>query len=103
MNLLEVHLKSVVDPTWNYAERCKTWDDHVWNAVSGLAGEAGEVLDEHKKLFFHKEKDRTENITNEIGDLCYYLSKLLQLHGLTLEECLEANKVKLFARYNIKP
>lgn len=101
-NPLEKHLDEVVDRTWNYAKRLESWQDHVLNAVAGLAGEAGEVLDEHKKLFFHTEKDRTENIVNEIGDLCYYLAKTLQLHGLTLEECLEANRKKLFKRHGIE-
>lgn len=101
-NPLEQHLVEVVDRTWNYAGRCESWQDHVLNAITGLGGEAGEIVDEHKKLFYHKEKDRTENILNELGDLCYYLAKVLQLHGLTLEEVLAANKKKLFARYGIK-
>ena len=102
MNLLEKHKKDVVDRTWNAAERCKRWEDHVWNAVSGLSAESGEVLDLHKKLFFHNEKDRSEEIKEELGDVCYYLAKLLELHGLTLEEVLDYNKHKLFKRYGVK-
>lgn len=102
MNPLEKHLREVVDRTWNAANRCKTWDDHVWNAVSGLAGEAAEVLDVHKKMYFHAEKDRREEILLELGDVCFYLPKVIELHGFSLEEVLEANKVKLFKRYGIK-
>ena len=101
-NPLEQHLAEVVDLTWNIAGRCETWDDHVHNAVEGLASEAGEVLDAHKKLFWHKPKDRREEIIEEIGDTCYYLAKLLQLHGLSLEECLANNKAKLFERHGVK-
>lgn len=100
-NILEQHLEDVVNITWNAAGRCKTWEDHVWNAVSGLAAEAGEVLDVHKKMFFHKDKDRKDELLNELGDVCFYLPKLIQLHGFTVEECLAANKAKLFERYNV--
>ena len=102
LNPLDEHLETVVNRTWNAAGRCKTWDDHVHNAVEGLAAEAGEVLDVHKKLFWHKSKDRTAEIKEEIGDVCFYLAKLLELHGLSLEECLANNKVKLFERYGVQ-
>lgn len=101
MNALEKHLEEVIDLTWNHAKKCKTWDDHVTNAVLGLGGEAGEIVDLHKKMFFHKDKDRHNELVNELGDLFYYLAKLLQLHGITMEECLAANKSKLFERYEI--
>ena len=100
-NPLEAHLHEVVNVTWNYAGRLEGWKDHVLNAVMGLAGEAAEVLDEHKKLLFHAEKDRSEEIKLELGDVCYYLGKTLDLHGLTLEEVLEANKKKLFERHGV--
>lgn len=99
MNELEQHLHSVVNVSWNYARRCLTWEDHVQNAVMGLGGEAGEIVDLHKKLLYHTEKDRRDELVNEIGDLCFYLVKLMELHGITLEECLEANKIKLMARH----
>lgn len=99
---LAKHLVEVVGPTWNYAKRLENFKDHAMNAASGLAAEAAEVLDEHKKLFYHTEADRRENIKLELGDVCYYLAKVLSLHGLTLEEVLEANKAKLFKRHDVK-
>lgn len=102
MNILEKHLKNVVSRTWNGADRLRDWQDHVMNAVSGLAAEAAEVLDEHKKLFYHTEKDRSEAIKEELGDVCYYLAKVIELHGLTLEEILAYNKSKLFKRYGVE-
>jgi NTP pyrophosphatase (non-canonical NTP hydrolase) len=102
MDLLTKHLHDVVCPTWNFANRCKTWDDHVWNATAGLAAESNEVLDVHKKMYFHAEKDRREEILEELGDVAYYYTKLIELHGFTLEEVLEFNKRKLFDRYDIK-
>lgn len=100
-NPLEKHLREVVDRTWNFAGKCKTWDDHVLNAAMGLAGEAGEVLDVHKKHYFHADKDRRAEVREELGDVCFYLPKAIELWGFTLEECCEDNKVKLFSRYGI--
>ena len=102
MNLFDQHLEDIVDKTWNNARRCRTWEDHVMNATLGLGGEAGEIVDLTKKMFYHSEKDRYDELINEIGDLCYYLAKLLQLHGITIEECLEANRVKLIKRYELE-
>lgn len=99
MNPLEKHLKDVVNKCWNYAGKAKSWQDEVMNAVLGLAGEAGEVADLHKKMFYHSEKDRTLELINELGDVCYYLVKVMDLHGITLEQVLAANKEKLMARY----
>ncbi len=100
-DLLAKHCREVVDRTWNFSGRLVTPRDHVENAVMGLAGEAGEVLDEHKKLWFHTEKDRSGNIKEELGDVGYYYGKCLQLHHLTLAEVLEYNKWKLFKRHGI--
>lgn len=102
VNPLDDHLENVVNITWNHAGHCETWEDHVMNAVLGLGGEAGEIVDVHKKWFYHKAQDRHEELVNEIGDLYYYLAKLQELHGITTEECLAANKAKLFARYEVK-
>lgn len=98
---LHQHLETVVNKTWNFAGRLKDTKDHTLNAVMGLASEAGEVLDEHKKLFFHKAKDRHEEIKLELGDVCYYLAKVLALYDLNLQDVLEANKKKLFERHGI--
>lgn len=100
MNPLDIHLNEVVNVSWNYAGRIQGWQDHVMNAVLGLGGEAGEIIDLHKKMFFHTEKNRHDELVNELGDLCFYLAKVLELHGITLEECLEANKKKLRERHS---
>ena len=95
-------MEEVIDKTWNHAGKCKDEKDHFLNASIGLASEAGEVLDCHKKLFYHRDKDYSEEIKLEIGDVFYYLIKIMDLHNLTLEEVLEANRVKLMARYEVE-
>lgn len=102
VNPLEEHLREVVQPCWNYAKRCRTYEDHVLNAVLGLAGEAGEVADLHKKMLFHNEKEvgyYQEKLKHELGDVCFYLAKVMELYGFTLEEVLAANKEKLESRH----
>lgn len=98
-NPLEQHLAEVVNVSWNYAGRIEGWQDHVMNACLGLGGEAGEIVDLHKKMFYHTEKDRHQDLINEFGDLFFYASKLMELHGITLEECLAANREKLIDRH----
>lgn len=95
-------METVVNKTWNNAKRAKTKRDHLINAVMGLASESGELLDEHKKLFFHTKKDRLKEISLEIGDIFYYLIKVMDIYGFTTKEILDVNRAKLFERYGIK-
>lgn len=95
------HVRDVVDKTWNFSGRVKDHKDDLINAVLGLGGESGEVIDIVKKTLYHKEKNRREELLLELGDVCYYLAKIMDIYGFTLDEVLEANKKKLFERYEI--
>jgi NTP pyrophosphatase (non-canonical NTP hydrolase) len=65
----------------------------------GLAGEAGEVADEVKKIAFHdKTFDRTKML-KELGDVRWYLEYLADCWGFTMKEIEDANVVKLKERY----
>ncbi len=99
MGKMERHLKEVVNITWNFAGRLKTQQDHEQNAIIGLAAEAGEVLDVGKKYWFHIDKDRRNEFRSELGDVCYYLMKTLDVFGFTLEEVLADNRKKLASRH----
>lgn len=99
-DLADYHLRNVVDKTWNYAGLLQSERDHILNAVMGLGGEAGEIVDLHKKMFFHKPKDgRREEILHELGDVLYYFNKLRDLYGFSMKEIVEANLEKLFKRH----
>lgn len=98
------HLNDVVNKTWNYSGKVKDNKDAMMNAVLGLAGEAGEVADFHKKFFYHKDKANDmakarEELLLELGDVSYYLVKVIDLWGFTVKEVLEANKNKLTKRH----
>lgn len=71
----------------------------LWHAVTGIVGEAGELIDAIKKhVVYNKPLDR-ENVIEELGDLEFYMEQLRQRLGITREECLEANITKLLTRY----
>lgn len=101
MSEMILHLEKVVQKTWNFAGRLKSPQDHEQNALVGLAAEAGEVLDEGKKRWFHTPRadGRLENIKSELGDVIYYWLKALDVYGFTIEEVLEANREKLASRH----
>ena len=99
-DVADYHLITVVNPTWNCSGRLKTEKDEILNAVMGLGGEAGEVVDLHKKIFFHTPKgDRREEILSELGDVLYYFNKVRSLYGFTMKEIAEFNRNKLSERH----
>lgn len=103
-DLMETHLNEVVNKTWNFSGKLLNRKDHVLNAVMGLAGESGEILDLHKKLFFHKSRAENteafrEELKLELGDVAYYFMKVLDLYQFTIEEVLAANGHKLGLRH----
>lgn len=101
MSRLKKYKVDVVDRLWNAANRCETEKDHMLNAALGLAAEAGEVADIHKKHFYHKPKDYREELLLELGDVYFYLLKVQDLWGFTTKEILKANRDKLFNRYGV--
>ncbi len=75
------------------------------NAISGLAGEAGEVADFWKKLKFHGKKledAHKEKLIDELGDICWYLAQASIALNTPLEEIMQRNITKLKARHGDK-
>lgn len=98
---LRQHARDVVDKTWDQWHRIKDDRGHLTNALLGLAGEVGEVIDIHKKMWFHSEQDRTAELKEELGDALYYFAKVLDIYGFTLDDLLAINKFKLYKRHDI--
>jgi NTP pyrophosphatase (non-canonical NTP hydrolase) len=65
----------------------------------GLSGEAGEVLELHKKWLLHGKPLSREKLLLELGDVLWYLTLLSRIHGITFAEIIHANIAKLEARY----
>jgi len=68
----------------------------------GLAGEAGEVLENVKRIIRDDEgkisKERKEKIKKELGDLLWYVSQTATECGLDLNDIAEDNLIKLLDR-----
>jgi NTP pyrophosphatase (non-canonical NTP hydrolase) len=72
---------------------------HAWHMATGVAGEAGEVLDEVKKFIIYEKPEDRDKVIKEMGDLEFYLEGLRQGMGITREEVLQGNIEKLSKRY----
>lgn len=69
------------------------------HAAMGMQTEVGEIVDQLKKhIFYGKELDIV-NIKEELGDLLWYISLLMDCVDTTYRECQEKVVAKLRARY----
>ena len=73
--------------------------DILINAVMGLCGESGEVIDIVKKHISHGHPLDREKLIAELGDVAWYLAECAYALGVSLEDVMRANIEKLKARY----
>lgn len=66
----------------------------------GVSTEANELLDAIKKHVIYQKPLDVENVKEELGDLLFYMSNLMQSVGLSFEEILQHNIDKLSVRYS---
>lgn len=70
--------------------------------VLGLGGEAGEVMEKFKKIYWHKkgvwDEEDIKLIEKELGDILWYVSSLAGHLGLSLETIAQKNIDKLADR-----
>lgn len=77
----------------------KSQYDMLRNAVYGLNGESGEVIDILKKHEFQGHELDYDKIMDEAGDVCWYLALLAFALNVPLEEIMLRNVQKLKERY----
>jgi NTP pyrophosphatase (non-canonical NTP hydrolase) len=65
----------------------------------GIAGEAGEVADIVKKAVWHKHPWNHQKLAYELGDLLFYIARLSNVIGYSLDEVAVMNQQKLYSRY----
>lgn len=89
-----------------YKEECMrtaTFDgtatEKVCMLCMGIAGEAGEVIDYLKKVRFHGHNFDANILSNEVGDLMWYITVLLNYFHIDIEDVFAANIKKLKKRY----
>ena len=74
-------------------------ENTISHCSMGLAGETGEVIDIIKKhLYYEKELDKN-HITEELGDIMFYLVNLASALDISMVNVLEQNIEKLNKRY----
>lgn len=71
----------------------------LMNAVMGLNGEAGEVIDHVKKVCFQGHELDRLHLIEELGDVAWYLAVCCEAIDTSLEEVLQNNIDKLRKRY----
>ena len=70
------------------------------HSAVGISGEAGEVEDAIKKHVVYQKPLDVENVKEELGDLLFYMSNLMQSVGLSFKDVLQHNIDKLTIRYS---
>ena len=73
--------------------------DRINNICYGLGGESGEILDYLKKVFYHKQVFNPEILSEEIGDLFWYVCALMYEYDLDFTQILRQNIEKRKKRY----
>jgi len=69
------------------------------NAVYGLVGESGEVVELLKKHLFHAHELDKQALTKELGDVLWYVAALCTAADLSLNDVARYNIAKLRRRY----
>lgn len=73
--------------------------EELHHACTGMAGEAGELLDASKKVWVYNKLLDVPHVIEELGDLRFYYQAALNMLGLTDADIQAANTVKLMKRY----
>lgn len=68
----------------------------------GLCTEVGELQDSLKKYLAYGKNIDTTNIKEELGDLLWYIARIVDYYGMTFEDIMKTNINKLKARYGEK-
>ena len=90
-----------------YIELCKNTESaefyninsRILHAVAGMVTEAGELMDNVKKALFYGKKFDRANAVEELGDMSWYMSLIMDVLNITWEEVWELNIKKLKIRY----
>lgn len=75
-------------------------DAHNLHMAVGVCGEAGELMDAIKKAVIYRKPLDRANVVEEIGDLMFYITGLLQGTDISMDECINNNIQKLSKRYS---
>lgn len=69
------------------------------HATTGMSGEAGELLDQSKKIWIYNKPMDLDHVIEELGDIRFYYQAVLNMLQLTDETIQAMNTKKLMKRY----
>lgn len=95
-------VRALSKPGLTILEEMNAGDAHLLHMAVGVAGEAGEIIDAVKKAVIYRKPLDLENLKEELGDMEFFLEGIRQCVGLSRMEILDANILKLSARYGAK-
>ena len=81
------------------SDSTETTENRLLNGILGLIGESGEVVDHIKKVIFQGHELNTDLITEELGDILWYVALLSDGISVPLDVIMEENIAKLKRRY----
>lgn len=90
---------ALTKPSSEILDSLHTGKISILHAAIGIAGEAGELLDQVKKHVIYNKPLDSENLVEELGDLEFYLEMLRQAASITRQDTLDRNIAKLSIRY----
>ena len=76
-----------------------TTEQLISNMCMGISGESGEVIDIIKKNLYQGHELDKEHLTEELGDVMFYITNLATLLGIDMQDVLQNNVDKLLKRY----
>jgi len=82
--------------TCAHLENSQLDDIHM---LFGMSTEVGELMDAYKKNLAYNRPLDMINVSEEIGDIMFYIASFCRMNNLDLERIIETNVKKLEARY----
>lgn len=76
-----------------------TQEEHLLNAMLGLAGETGECCDLVKKGLYQDGREIRDKLFDELSDVMWYIAEAAVAMGFDMDDIAEHNIAKLRRRY----
>ncbi len=99
-NLVLNNYQESVTKTFKQHKELTPQQARLLDWATGLAGEAGEVIELIKHHIFSEESLDKMELAKEMGDVLWYLTAMAESNGLQLSDVAALNAAKLAHRYN---
>lgn len=93
-----MHVKTYQNKIKRYWKTSNDVGLDVCHALIGMSGEMGEVSEPLKKALFKDEKLNKKHLTEELGDVLFYVITLANILDIDMTTCLNKNIDKLEGR-----